>query len=302
MTDDKHFKHRVREEARRTGRRYTEVRGELRPSAAPDPGPVSGADAGRAGAERFRSIVEVIESWVYGQPEVVELAALGLVAQGTLLLRGGTGHGMMALAKGVAAAIGGEVVAVDGRTGLSPESVAGWGPGDVVVISHLDGLSPADQVAVVEARERPALLLAKVHPVAGRMPHPPDDDVRERFTFGAALRSLDGETELRIVNEVRDGTAAPVRRAAVDAVGLAALRTAVAAVDVPEEVRRHAVAVVDATRHDPAVLVGASPVATMDLVRAAAARAGAAGRAVATVDDVDALREAVLGHRLVPVG
>ena len=288
MTDDKDFKRLVRDEARASGRPYTQVRQEMRPPLEPE-----------AAAERCNAIVEAVETHVYGKHDVVRLAALALLAPGNVLLTGGPGNGMTALGMGVAAAIGGHLVSIDGRTGLDPGEPPRWRPEDVVVISHFDGLDPADQVAVIEAGRKPALVLAKRHPMPERMPFPPDDDTRERFLFGADLSYGDAETELRIVNEIRDGSGARPKGAAVQPQDLAGMRAAAAAVDVPAEVRRFAVAVAGATRTDDALLLGASAVAILNLVQATAAATVAAGRSRATIEDAEGLLRPILSHRVV---
>jgi MoxR-like ATPase len=300
MTEDKDFKRLVRDEARRTGRRYTEVREELRPAEPGVPGGPAAPVEPAVAAERYERLVATIGTHVFGHEATVRLVALALVTPGNVLVTARAGNGMTALGQGVATAVGGHLVSIDGRTGLDPGETSRWRPDDVVVISHFDGLAPADQVEVVEARRVPAIVLAKLHPIAGRMPHPPDDDTRERFLFGATLGDADAEVERRIVDAFRDGTARPSREAAVDgARGLGELKAAAAAVEVPDEVRRHGVDVLRATRTDPSVLVGASTVTSLDLVQACAAHALVHGRDVATVDDVDELLVPILRHRLV---
>ena len=296
MTDDKDFKQLVRDEARRTGRRYTDVRADLRPPGAIEPvDPMPLGDV----AARFAAIVDVMETWVYGKTDVVRLVATALLVPGNVLLRGAPGNGMTALGQAVAAAIGGHLVSIDGRTGLDPAEASRWRSDDVVVVSHLDGLDPAAQVAVVEGGKRPAIVLAKRHPIADRMPHPPDDDTRERFLFGAELDYADVDTELRIVSEIRDRTGGGARDAVVSVDDLGQMRAAAAAVNVPDEVRRFAVDAVAGTRRDDALLLGASGVATIGLVAGAAAVAAAAGRDTATVADARTALPAVLAHRVV---
>lgn len=294
MTDDKDFKQLVRDEARRSGRTYTDVRAEMRPT---PPGAVEPLDPSEL-RDRFDAIVDVIETWAYGKHEQIRLVATALLVPGPVLLRGAPGNGMTALGQGVAAAIGGHLVSIDGRTGLDAGETARWRADDVVVISHFDGLEPAAQVAVIEGARAPAIVLAKRHPIADRMPFPPDDDTRERFLFGLDLGYSDADTELRIVNEIRDGGTAP-RGAVTDVAELAAMRAAVRAVVIPDEVRRFTVDTVAATRDDAAVLIGASTVATLSLVNAAAAATVANGRDRATVDDVRAVLEPILAHRVV---
>jgi MoxR-like ATPase len=69
---------------------------------------------------------------------------------------------------------------------------------------------------------------------------------------------------------------------------------------VAEPVRRYAVELVAATRIHPDLRLGASPRATLHLLRAAKASAALSGREYALPDDVQALAVAVLAHRLLP--
>jgi MoxR-like ATPase len=69
---------------------------------------------------------------------------------------------------------------------------------------------------------------------------------------------------------------------------------------VADAVRRYAVDLVAATRTHPDLRLGASPRATLHLLRAAKAAAALAGREYALPDDVQALAAPVLAHRLLP--
>ena len=78
-----------------------------------------------------------------------------------------------------------------------------------------------------------------------------------------------------------------------------AAQAAAARVHASEPLRRYVVAVLDATRADPRIELGASPRAGLLLLRAAKARALLRGRDHALPDDVQALAEVVLAHRIV---
>lgn len=75
---------------------------------------------------------------------------------------------------------------------------------------------------------------------------------------------------------------------------------AVRTVHVADAVRRYAVELVGATRSHPDLRLGASPRATLHLLRAAKASAALSGRDYALPDDVQALAAPVLAHRLLP--
>lgn len=69
---------------------------------------------------------------------------------------------------------------------------------------------------------------------------------------------------------------------------------------VADSVRRYVVDLVTATRNTPELRLGASPRATLHLMRAARAAAALAGRDYVLPDDIQALAVPVLAHRLLP--
>jgi MoxR-like ATPase len=75
---------------------------------------------------------------------------------------------------------------------------------------------------------------------------------------------------------------------------------AVRQVHVSDEVRRYAVDLVNASRTSPELRLGASPRATLQLVRAARAAAAMEGRDFVLPDDIQHLAVSVLAHRLLP--
>ncbi len=69
---------------------------------------------------------------------------------------------------------------------------------------------------------------------------------------------------------------------------------------VADAVKQYAVDLVTATRRAPDLRLGASPRATLQLLRAAKAQAALAGRDYVLPDDLQRLAEPVLAHRLIP--
>ena len=80
---------------------------------------------------------------------------------------------------------------------------------------------------------------------------------------------------------------------------LSAMITAVWNVYVSQAVEQYVVSIAQETRRDRELRLGASPRATLHLVRAAKARAALDGREFVLPDDIDALAVPVLGHRLI---
>jgi MoxR-like ATPase len=85
-----------------------------------------------------------------------------------------------------------------------------------------------------------------------------------------------------------------------DAETVAALINATRAVHVADSVRKYVIDLATATRTHADLRLGASPRATLHLLRAARAYAATEGRDFVLPDDVQALAEPVLAHRLLP--
>jgi MoxR-like ATPase len=101
------------------------------------------------------------------------------------------------------------------------------------------------------------------------------------------LRSRDASSPLEDLEPVVTGSE------------LGAMIGAVRSVFASRAVEQYAVAIAQATRNDRDLRLGASPRATLQLVRAAKARAALNGREFVLPDDIDALAVPVLGHRLI---
>lgn len=80
---------------------------------------------------------------------------------------------------------------------------------------------------------------------------------------------------------------------------LAKMIETVRSIHVSSDVEKYAVTICQATRHDRELRLGASPRATLHLVKAAKAKAALAGRDFVLPDDIDALAIPVLAHRLI---
>jgi len=123
---------------------------------------------------------------------------------------------------------------------------------------------------------------------------------RDRFMARISMGYPDPASELAMLDS-RDVTS-PLARidAVVTGAQLRGMMSAARGVYASGAVKEYAVAVVRATREDRDLRLGASPRATLQLIRAAKAQAALHGREYVLPDDIDSLAVAVLGHRLVP--
>jgi MoxR-like ATPase len=183
-----------------------------------------------------------------------------------------------------------------------------------VVGDEINRASPKTQSALLESMEErqvtvdgttyelpsPFMVIATQNPVEMEGTYPLPEAQRDRFMARVSVGYPSPAAELKMLDV--HGGASPLDdlQPVAHAHEIAKLVEAVRGVHVAEPVRRYAVALVGATRDHPELRLGASPRATLHLVRAARAAAALDGRGYVLPDDVQALVPAVLAHRLLP--
>ncbi|MCZ4121589.1 AAA family ATPase [Streptomyces sp. H39-S7] len=278
-------------------------------------------------AERVRRSVENV---IEGKPEVVRLSLTVMLAEGHLLIEDVPGVGKTMLAKALARSIDCSVRRIQFTPDLLPSDITGvsvfdqqrrdfeFKPGaifaQIVVGDEINRASPKTQSALLESMEErqvtvdgttyelpnPFMVIATQNPVEMEGTYPLPEAQRDRFMARVSIGYPSPEAELQML-DVHGGTPPlddlqPVAHAHEIVKLIEAVRT----VHVSDPVRRYAVALVGATRHHADLRLGASPRATLHLVRAARASAALDGRDFVLPDDVQALAPAVLAHRLLP--
>jgi MoxR-like ATPase len=265
---------------------------------------------------------------VVGKAEVVRHALVAVLAGGHLLLEDVPGVGKTLLARCVARVLGCDFRRIQLTPDVLPSDVTGssifdprtgefaFRPGplftQVLLADEINRATPRTQSALLESMEerqvtvdgttrplpRPFLVLATQNPVELEGTFPLPEAQLDRFSLRTRLGYPSAEEEHGILARFDRADPLSALEAVADPVIVAALQDDRAAVEVSEPVRGYLVAVVRATRTDPAVALGASPRASLALFRAIQARALLDGRRFAVPDDVKALAEPVLAHRL----
>jgi MoxR-like ATPase len=146
----------------------------------------------------------------------------------------------------------------------------------------------------------PFTVIATQNPIEMEGTYALPEAQRDRFMARISMGYPDNESELMML-DARD-TTSPLSMidAVVTVAQLRSMMTSARGVFASPAVKEYAVNLVRATRDDRDLRLGASPRATLQLIRAAKSQAAVNGREYVLPDDIDSLAVPVLGHRLMP--
>jgi MoxR-like ATPase len=261
--------------------------------------------------------------------EVMQHLIIAVLAGGHALIEDLPGVGKTTLARALARSLDLEFARIQCTADLLPADVVGtnvfnqresrfeFRPGpifaNVVLVDEINRASPKTQSGLLECMQerrvtvdvhthelaRPFLVLATQNPIEYEGTYPLPEAQVDRFMVRLSLGYPDaaGEAGMLAAHESGDRVAQlePVAAAA----DVLAAQDAATRVRASEPLRRYIVALLHHTRTDPRVELGGSPRAGLLLLRAAKARALLAGRDHAIPDDVQAMSQSVLAHRIV---
>ena len=253
---------------------------------------------------------------------------VALLAEGHVLIEDNPGVGKTALARALARSIDAEFARVQCTADLLPADVVGtnifnqregrfeFRPGpvfaNVVLVDEINRASPKTQSGLLECMQerhvtvdkhthdlaRPFIVLATQNPIEYEGTYPLPEAQLDRFMVRVSLGYPSLEDEKDMLAEHSDRDRVEELGPVTEVVEMLAAQAAVAGVHGSDALRRYIVAILDMTREDPRVELGASPRAGLMLFRAAKALAALDGRDHALPDDVQTLAPAVLTHRL----
>ena len=263
------------------------------------------------------------------RPETLHHLIIALLAEGHVLVEDYPGVGKTALARAVARSIDGQFARVQCTSDLLPADVVGtnvydqreqrfeFRPGpvfaNVVLVDEINRASPKTQSGLLECMQerrvtvdvqthelaRPFMVLATQNPIEYEGTYPLPEAQVDRFMVRVSLGYPERAAEAGMLAAHETGDQVLTLRPVATAAEILAAQDAAARVRATEPLRDYIVRLLWRTREDPRVDLGASPRAGLMLLRAAKAHAMMAGRDHALPDDVQALAEPVLAHRLV---
>ena len=312
------------EDSGRRGRRRATPNGS---SAPPAPTTDVALDVDRY-KELFDRIAGNVNTVIHGKEDVVRLTLVAICANGHVLFEDVPGVGKSMLARAFSLSMNVGTNRIQCTPDMLPGDVTGssivdattlefsfrQGPvfTNILLVDEVNRATPKTQSSLLEAMaERnvtadgvthhlpsPFIVLATQNPVeqAGTFPLP--EAQLDRFLFKLTVGFPDLEAERRVMRGNLLGLEVEKTSTVCDNDDILWMQQACANVEMTDQVETYILEIVQATRQDPALLMAASPRASIAMGRAARALAAADGRRQVYPEDVKALLQPILAHRL----
>jgi len=274
-------------------------------------------------------LLENLEKVIVGKRQVLELTMIGLMCQGHILIEDVPGVGKTMLARALAKSLGCSFNRIQFTPDMLPSDVTGVsiynqntrdfeyraGPivAQVILADEINRATPKTQSALLEAMEerqvtvdgvthalpRPFLVMATQNPIEYEGTFPLPEAQLDRFLLRIKLGYPGIDDEIRIMGEQQFRHPIDNLTAVISNEELILNQEAIKQVFVSPAVKRYIVELTRATRDNADVYLGASPRGSLGLARAGQVRAAIEGRDYVLPDDIKALAEYVLAHRIV---
>jgi MoxR-like ATPase len=273
-------------------------------------------------------LANVARAIVHKEDEV-RLCLVTLLCQGHLLIEDVPGVGKTMLAKALARSLDCSFRRIQFTPDLLPSDVTGvqafnqklaefeFRPGPVfaqiLLADEINRATPKTQAALLEAMEerqvtidgethvlpRPFMVMATQNPVEYSGTFPLPEAQLDRFFMKVKLGYLPAREEAQLLGLEKVESPFEELQPVVSPAELAAAQRAVREVFVKQELKSYMAHLVEKTRNHPEIALGVSTRGTINLFHASQARAAIQGRSFVVPDDVKALVDSVLGHRII---
>ncbi len=270
-----------------------------------------------------------LEKVVIGKRNAIELVMIGLLCQGHVLIEDVPGVGKTVLARSLARSLGCDFNRLQFTPDMLPSDVTGVsifnqetrkfefrpGPifGQIILADEINRATPKTQAALLEAMDerqvtvdgqthslpRPFMVLATQNPIEYEGTFPLPEAQLDRFLLRVRLGYPSALDEVSVLEGQQLRHPIEAIRSVLTAEEILAALETVKSVYVAPALKRYIVELTHRTRNHGDVYLGASPRGSLGLFRAGQARAALAGRDHVLPDDLKALAQPVLAHRII---
>ena len=274
-------------------------------------------------------ITENISRVIVGKDQAIELLLIGLLAEGHVLLEDVPGVAKTLLAKSLARSIGGSFNRVQFTPDLLPADVTGFNvydhktgnfsfhPGPVItnilLADEINRTIPRTQSSLLECMEErqvtvdgnthilpaPFMVMATQNPIELEGTFPLPEAQLDRFLLKTRVGYPAPKEEVLILERFQESDPYQSIEAVAAPEDISKLQEIRRSIRVSPPIREYITEIVRRTRDDKAIQFGASPRASLGLMRAGQALAALRGRDFVLPDDVKFLAHPVLTHRLI---
>jgi MoxR-like ATPase len=274
-------------------------------------------------------VIANIENVIVGKHETVELAVIGLLCQGHLLIEDVPGVGKTMLARSLARSLGCSFSRIQFTPDMLPSDVTGvsifnqvsrefeFRPGpvmaQVVLTDEINRATPKTQAALLEAMEerqvtvdgithilpKPFIVLATQNPIEYEGTFPLPEAQLDRFLLRLRLGYPDADEEIRVLERQQFQHPLEILEQIVSTEDILGAQEAVRSVYVADGIKQYVVELTRRTRQHPDVYLGASLRGSLTLYRTGQARASLQDRDYVLPDDIKILARPALAHRII---
>jgi len=277
-----------------------------------------------------KSVIQEVERAVVGKRDLLEIVVAAVLAGGHILLEDFPGLGKTLIARSFASVLGLDFKRIQFTPDLLPGDITGGyifnraeerfelrrGPifANIILSDEINRASPRTQSALLEAMQEkqvtlegetlhlpePFLVLATQNPIEYEGTFPLPEAQLDRFMLKVAVGypSMEEETEILQRRRLRQQDEVDLRPV-TDRNQILQMAHTIETVHVHEDLEKYITAIVQATRQDRRVAVGASPRGSLAFLKMARARAVLDGRDYVIPDDIKHFAVPVLSHRLI---